>query len=70
MKNAIERRVDKLTTVWDEFVPHEQARLLCWLVADDETQMIDAFVEHHADAGETADLFLKLEVPFDDPDRR
>ena len=67
MKNAIERRIDQLGELWNEFAEDPQARLLRWLIRGDEVQMIDAFLQvQHEGVGEIPDLFIQFADPFDD----
>ncbi len=64
--NAVTRRVAMLSGQWLDFVANEDARILCWQLAADETRMLDAFLTLELDerTAEHADLFVPLEVPF------
>lgn len=70
-KNAVERRLDLLHDQWMEFAQLPEARLLRWLVEPDEVRMVEAFLEKEGDErmGESPDLFLRLDEPFDEPER-
>ncbi|MPZ20817.1 MAG: hypothetical protein GEV06_23340 [Luteitalea sp.] len=67
-KNAIARRLDRLNDQWNEFASNSEARLLRWLVRDDELRVVEAFIQTEQDdrAGEIPDLFLSLVDPFED----
>lgn len=56
---------------WADFLARPAARLLVWRVADDESRMVDAFIELGNDerAGDAPEIFVPLRVPFVDPDR-
>lgn len=70
-KNAVERRLDLLHDQWTEFAGLPGARLLRWVVEEDEVRMVEAFLEKEGDEriGECPDLFLRLDAPFDEPSR-
>jgi hypothetical protein len=69
-KSAIERRLEKLADLWNEFADDPDARLLRWLVDGDSAQMVLGFLEQqNQGAGDLPDLFMRFEVPFDDPRR-
>lgn len=67
-RNAIARRLDRLNDQWNEFAQYPEARLLRWIVRDDEYRMIEAFIQTEQDdaAGEIPDLFLRFTEPFQD----
>lgn len=69
-KNPIERRLDQLREQWSDFVEDPDARLLRWLLADDEVRMLETFLTLEGDdqGGVFPDLFLRLATPFADPD--
>ncbi|MEM7155011.1 MAG: hypothetical protein AAF799_19340 [Myxococcota bacterium] len=67
--NPIERRLGLLREQYMAFVSDEQARLLRWRLAEDERRMLDAFVQVEAIEGQTEDLLLLLDSPFEDPGR-
>lgn len=70
MKNAIERRIDRLGELWNEFAENPQARLLRWLVDGDAVRMIDLFVEvQNEEGGDIPDLFFRFDQPFEEPHR-
>ena len=69
MKNPIERRVDQLTGLWNEFAEQPQGRLLRWLVDADEARMIDVFLEAANHAPDNADVRLRFDNPFADSTR-
>lgn len=68
MKNAIERRLDRLHDQWVEFAQQPDARVLRWVIRPDELRLIEVFLEKEADdrAGELPDLFLRFVAPFSD----
>ncbi|MGD2067126.1 MAG: hypothetical protein PVI57_00470 [Gemmatimonadota bacterium] len=68
--NAIADRLDLLHDQWNEFATDADARLLRWLVREDEYRMIEAFVQTEQDevAGDIPDLFLRFVAPFEDVD--
>jgi tetratricopeptide (TPR) repeat protein len=68
--NAIEQRLALLSDQWNEFATNEDARVLRWLVQDDELRVIEAFVASEQDerAGDTPDLFLRFTDAFTDVD--
>lgn len=65
--NAIGDRLDRLGDQWNEFAQDGQARLLRWVVRQDEYRMIEAFIMREQDdrAGEIPDLFLRFTEPFE-----
>jgi hypothetical protein len=42
--NAIEKRLDVLVGLWNELAENPEARMSRWLVDQEETRMIDAFL--------------------------
>jgi tetratricopeptide (TPR) repeat protein len=67
-KNAIERRLEEIESVWIEFASNDQARLLRFVVDEDEVKLLDAFLElQNEEVSEIPDLFLRFNEPFDDP---
>jgi hypothetical protein len=67
-KNAVERRLDVLQAHWDHFAVLPDARLLIWQVDGDDAQMVEVFLEvQRHGAGEVPDLFIRLQVPFEQP---
>ena len=70
-KNAIEKRLDELTSLWNEFAENPEARLLRWVVVDsDSARMVDLFLElQNEEASDIPDLFIRFNEPFKDPDR-
>ncbi|HKX28910.1 MAG TPA: tetratricopeptide repeat protein [Blastocatellia bacterium] len=65
-KNAIEKRLDYLGGLWNEFAQQEGARLLRWLVDADDAQMLDLFFETQDEqVSEVPDLFVRLTTPFE-----
>ncbi|MCA9710958.1 MAG: hypothetical protein KDK70_34270, partial [Myxococcales bacterium] len=67
--NPIERRLGWLRAQYGAFIADDQARLLHWVLAEDERRMMDAFLRVEAISGETGDLLLLLDTPFGDPAR-
>jgi hypothetical protein len=69
-KNAIEKRIDDMVAMWNEFADNDQARLCRWLVQQDELDMVDVFVEsQNSEAGEIPDLIVRFETPFQSPNQ-
>ncbi|WLE99135.1 MAG: hypothetical protein QTN59_09910 [Candidatus Electrothrix communis] len=70
-KNAIEQRLDALIDSWNEFAQESSdSCLLRWLVTADEARMIDVFLENENEScGQTPDLFLVFDVPFETPEQ-
>lgn len=68
--NAIAQRLDLLHDQWNGFATDADARLLRWLVREDEYRMIEAFVQTEQDdvAGDIPDLFLRFVASFEDVD--
>ena len=57
-QNAIEQRLDILHDQWNEFAVISEARVLRWLVTDDEWRTVEAFlaVESDDQGGDTPDV--------------
>ncbi len=70
-KNAIEQRLDALIDSWNEFAQEStDGCLLRWMVTADEARMIDVFLESENESGgQTPDLFLVFDVPFETPEQ-
>ena len=67
-KNAIEKRLDRLSDRWISFTDDEEARLLRWLVDADNKQMIEAFLAYQQEeTGDLPDLFIRFEAAFTEP---
>lgn len=67
-KNAIEKRIDELTDIWNEFAQEPEAKVLRWLIAPDEARMIDLFLEmQNEEISDIPDLFIRFEEPFENP---
>lgn len=67
-KNAIERRLEELEGIWNEFVENGEARILRWLADDDTARMLDLFLEiQNEEVSEIPDLFVRFGEPFQDP---
>jgi hypothetical protein len=65
-RNAIERRIDHLASLWNSASDEPAIRLVRWLVDLDEGRMVDVFVALEGQsAAQTADAFLKLGTPFE-----
>lgn len=63
--NPIERRLEYLSGLWEQFAGNADARVLRWCCTDDARQMADAFVKlHTTDPADIPDLFLAFDVPF------
>lgn len=66
-KNAIAERFDRLADQWNVFAQDGQAKLLRWLVRDDEIKTAEAFCSGQKEgAFGIPDLFMVLESPFRD----
>jgi tetratricopeptide (TPR) repeat protein len=67
----IAARIDRLQDQWTVFVRDADARVLRWVVDDDEVPFVDGFFirESHPEASKTPDLFWTSEAPFRDPMR-
>jgi len=67
-KNAIEKRIDELTDIWNEFAQNPETRALRWLLVADEARMIDLFLEmQNEEISDIPDLFIRFEAPFENP---
>ncbi|MBC8070171.1 MAG: hypothetical protein IAG13_17690 [Deltaproteobacteria bacterium] len=67
--NPMMERVDRLYEQWVDFIDDPTARVLRWVVDIDELQVVETFVGvESSDAGQTADLFVRLTLPFVRPD--
>ncbi len=67
-KNAIEKRIDELTDIWNEFAQNSETLGLRWLLAADEARMIDLFLEmQNEEISDIPDLFIRFEAPFENP---
>ncbi|GEP57023.1 hypothetical protein [Reyranella soli] len=66
IKNAIERRIDLLASLWNEASDNPAIRLVRWVVDTDERRMLDVFVAlENKEVGQTADGFLRLTASFE-----
>jgi uncharacterized protein involved in type VI secretion and phage assembly len=66
-KNAIERRLCVLIALWNEFAENPEARMLRWLVDQEEARMIDVFLEGQDEAGgDVPHLLIRFDEPFED----
>jgi hypothetical protein len=65
--NPIRQRFDWLHDQWVSFAENPDARVLCWLLEEDELELVGAFVAAESDdqIGELPDLFLRLGSPFE-----
>ncbi|WP_089936267.1 hypothetical protein [Candidatus Entotheonella palauensis] len=67
-KNAIERRIDYLSGLWNGFAEQPNARLLRWLVDSDTAPMVELFFEvQNEEIGDSPDLFIRFDEPFEEP---
>jgi tetratricopeptide (TPR) repeat protein len=70
MRNAIERRVDRLADQWRAFAADPALRLLRWRATADDLRMVDLFVDVQGEElGTTPDVFVRLGPAFGDPSR-
>jgi Domain of unknown function (DUF6531) len=68
MKNAIERRIDRLAELCNGALADAAIRLICWRCDLDERRMLGIFVELEAqDVAQTVGTFIKLAAPFTAP---
>ncbi len=66
-KNAIERRLEEIESVWNEFADNDQAALLRFVLDGDGARLLDAFLElQNEEVSEIPDLFLRFQEPFED----
>src|SRR5262249_39131364 len=64
-KNAIERRLERLQAHWDEFAVRNGPRLLVWQADGEDARLVEVFLEVQREgAGESPDLFVRLQAPF------
>jgi tetratricopeptide (TPR) repeat protein len=67
-KNAIEKRIDELTDIWNEFAQDPGTIMLRLLLASDEARMIDLFLEmQNEELSDIPDLFIRFEEAFENP---
>jgi hypothetical protein len=65
MKNAIERRVDRLAMLWNDAASDPGMRLFCWRCDLDEQRLLGIFAElEHEEAAQTPGSFIRLVSPF------
>ena len=65
-KNPIERRLEQINTLWDEFIENSDARLLRWFGKQDSLRMVDVFLKvENEEIGHTKDLFINLDNAFE-----
>jgi hypothetical protein len=63
-KNAVVKRIDMLTKVWQQFTENSDARVLRLQLTSDAGRMIDAFLAYHLEQeSDLQDLFLPIVVP-------
>jgi hypothetical protein len=68
-KNAIERRLDYLAELWNDFAANPKARLLRWLTDEEGSRMLEVFFEtQNEETSELPDLFIRLNTPFGGPE--
>jgi len=64
--NPITVRLERLYAQWLDFVDDPPARVLRWLIRDDEYRMIETFVAlESSEGGRTMDLFVRVTAPFE-----
>jgi tetratricopeptide (TPR) repeat protein len=65
--NPIRRRFAWLHDQWVSFAENPDARVLCWQLEADESELFDAFLAKESDdqIGELPDLFLRLTTAFE-----
>jgi hypothetical protein len=70
MRNAIERRIDRLAEQWQAFAADPALRLLRWRGAADDLRMVDLFLDLQGEElGTAPDVFVRLRPAFDDVSR-
>jgi tetratricopeptide (TPR) repeat protein len=70
MRNAIERRLDRLAEQWQAFAADPALRLLRWRAVADDLRMVDLFIDVQSEElGTTPDVFVRLRPAFGDPSR-
>lgn len=63
-KNAIEKRIDRLTELWNEFAENEAARVLRWIMDSSSMRLVDGFLKmQQTEASELPDLFVRFNEP-------
>jgi hypothetical protein len=69
--NPIAARIDRLQDQWTLFVRDADARMLRWVLDEDELPLVEGFFirESHPDASKTPDLFWTSGAPFRDASR-
>jgi tetratricopeptide (TPR) repeat protein len=60
--NAITQRLDKLSTLWQQFLSMPNARVCRWLIEEDENAMMDTFIGIQSEDGR--DFVFELNTPF------
>ncbi|WP_106391178.1 hypothetical protein [Enhygromyxa salina] len=64
-RTPIEARLAQLYSQWDTFIADPDARVLRWLLRDDERRMFEAFLAiEDDDEGELSALFFAFNEPF------
>ncbi len=67
-KNAIERRIDEIAGLWNEFAADPAPRMLRWLCDADVARMVEVFLEvQNEEIGDLPDLFIRFDLPFESP---
>ncbi len=67
-KNAVERRIEELAILWNEFVTNPELRLLRWLGDDETLRYVELFLEVQRNGGgDIPDLFVLFDIPLDNP---
>jgi tetratricopeptide (TPR) repeat protein len=70
MRNAIERRLDRLADQWAALAADPGLRLLRWRAEADDRRMVDLFLDLQGEElGTAPDVFVRLRPAFDDPSR-
>jgi hypothetical protein len=65
--NPITQRIDAMVHLWERFREQPEARVCRWVIAPDEKQMVDAFLEtSYLEQNPLPDLFLPFYTPFTD----
>jgi len=66
-KNAVEKQLDYLTDLWNEFTDDPDAIILQWLIDNESYPIIDVFIETiNEEINEINDLFMRFNEPYND----
>lgn len=64
-KNAIEKRIDRLTELWNEFAENTEARILRWVIDADSMRLVHGFLQmQQTEASDLPDMILRIDDPM------